>query len=166
MHFPSMTEKIFILLVDNVLAARKTFPSKTLVITSVLSYTVIHGIISLTGDGKLFHALVRRLSIFLNLISVIFMILRIFVAKWLSLSCTLNKFLTYSEKSSSCRILRDAKKRFSLFNLMFLMELDRSLRWVGGTRLFSYHGLWVYEAKLRKITYITLFLDYNDRNKV
>ena len=91
------------------------------------------------------------------------MILRIFVVKWLSLSCTLNKFLTYSEKSSSCR---DAKKRFSLFNLMFLMDLDRSSRWVCGTRLFSYHGLWIYEAKLRKITYITLFLDYNDRSKV
>ena len=112
----------------------------------VLSYTIILGDANLIVNKKLSHSLVRRISIFINSISIIFMILRMFFAMWLSLSCTLNKFLTYSEKSSSYRIIWNARKRFSLFNSVAngfkqIIEMIRSFQIV----LF-YYGLWVYKA--------------------
>ena len=54
--------------------------------------------------------LVQRPLIFINRISIIFLILRMFFVIWLSLSFTSNKFLTFSEKSSSYRIILNAKK--------------------------------------------------------
>ena len=110
-----------------------------------MSYTIIHGIINLIGDKKLSHSLVQRLSIFTDIISGMFMVLRMLFAMWLLLSCTLNKFLTYFEKSLSNRILWNARRHFSLFTRFFLNKKTIFLSEPRGY-------------------YITLLLSYNDRH--
>ena len=139
MHFQPMIEKIFLLLVDRALVTRKTFPSKTLATIGCNLYWHIPSSMAsliLLGTKNYPILLVQRPLIFINRISIIFLILRMFFVIWLSLSFTSNKFLTFSEKSSSYRTILNAKKHFLLFNAVLPMDLNRSSRWVGGFRLF------------------------------
>ena len=132
MHFQSMIERKFLLLVDNVLWTRETFPSKILATIRcnlyfpILSFMASSIFLRTKSYPNLYTSKFSFLLI--NRISIKFMILRMYFAILLSTICTLNRFLTYSEKSSSCRILWKARKRFSLFNPVLPIDLNRSLR--------------------------------------
>ena len=132
MHFQSMIERKFLLLVDNVLGTREIFPSKILVTIRCNLYCPIlssmaSSIFLRTKDYPNLYTL-KFSFLLINRTSIKFMILRMYFAILLSTICTLNRFLIYSEKSSSCRILWNTRKRFSLFNPVLPIDLNRSLR--------------------------------------
>ena len=81
-----------------------------------MSYIIIYGIINLIGDKKLTHSLVRRLSIFRNIISIIFMILRILFALW-SINQSINQSFNQSINQSM-----HFKERFKLYNLQIYIN--------------------------------------------
>ena len=86
----------------------------------------------------------------------------LFLSNLFTLSLTLNLYLyctvTYSEKSLSDRMYWDARKRFSLFNHVLLMDLNRSSRRLGVTRLFFLPWL------MSKTHSITILFHYNDHH--